>query len=136
MSEDLAWAAGLADGEGCISGTFNARYKFVSFEFSVANTNLAAVEEFQRIVGTGTVKRSAMIKAGVSYRPIYTWRARGRKAQASAHLLLPWLRIKKPQATFLQQVSILPRGGKRPLPIFYKVAQAVACARLKELNHV
>jgi len=130
MPERMAWAAGLADGEGSIFARILEGSK-VEFHFCVTNTDYEALEEFRQIVGCGGIYRLAKTKLG---RQAWMWSANGKVAQTAAAVLRPWLRIKAKQADVLLAVPIRLRGGLPRLTSFEIIGRAVALAELKRLN--
>lgn len=87
--EELAWAAGLFDGEGCTSWA-NARHRQPSM--SVAMTTEADVRRFHAAVGgIGTVvARNA--PSLESFQPQWRWRTAGRWS-CQAVLALLWFKL-------------------------------------------
>lgn len=69
---DLARAAGLFDGEGCISlGKHGHNYQLV---LRVSMTNRAAITDLHRILGGTTITAPAR---GASHKPVHIWSLRG-----------------------------------------------------------
>lgn len=52
---DLAWAAGIFEGEGCFSGQFDSRRSIYYPRASVSMTDFDVVDRFARIVGFGAL---------------------------------------------------------------------------------
>lgn len=79
--EELAWAAGFFDGEGCV-GCYAAGSQFYKnkekkyVKVAVANTDKSLLDRFQRIVGFGKVD-GPYIRKNSKWLPRYTYRANG-----------------------------------------------------------
>lgn len=93
--ENLAWAAGFFDAEGCFSTT--AR---VGVCASITQTNRELLDRFQSTVGLGKVYGPYQTHASDRYRrkPHYFFRAHGReRVQALLAMLWTWLGTAKRQ---------------------------------------
>lgn len=93
---ELAWAAGLFDGEGNAgthvsrTGPLGREYLYLTLQIGMADR--ATLERFAAAVGHGTVKgpyHSSSYKP--HHAPMYRWSVQGRKAEAVANKLLPFL---------------------------------------------
>lgn len=97
METDVAYLAGLFDGEGCVSVTTHrkgdATYTTRTLVFSQNDKNLCDL--FTNILGVGRVYRVA--RANERRKDHYQWRVNGKDAVRAAFLLLPYLRLKKEQ---------------------------------------
>lgn len=93
---ELAWAAGLFDGEGCIQIAKQTAGKNVNHTLvlSLAMVDTATVAAFQTIVRCGTIRKYANGKA----RPLYTWRIWNTEAVKVLQKLYPHLVTKVAQA--------------------------------------
>jgi hypothetical protein len=104
MSEELAWAAGLFDGEGCVvplgSGTIMARLSMADSE---------SVYRFHRAIGSGRVW--TMHRREHHHRPLETWEATGRTAILAMETLRPWLSSVK-IADYGYALDRAPNAGK------------------------
>jgi len=134
--EELAWAAGLADGEGSINANLDTDGVKIKFHFSVSNTDHAAVARFQQIVG-GRGRVIVNHPRADNRRTVWAWLSNGREAKHVLQALRPWLCIKAPQADVLLGVPLgrpdgAPRSRLSPLE---KIGQGVALMALRELNH-
>ncbi len=86
--EDLAWAAGLFEGEGCIYMHPNHTVPTVRVE--VTSTDLDVLEHFQQVVGFGTI--SPHVRAKPHHKLPYKWRGSGHeRSQALVAMFWPWL---------------------------------------------
>ena len=112
----LAYCAGIIDGEGCIrvKRTEWERYRgdrktpgyHASIQVKMVNRDAM---DFLAEVLSGTVR---VEKRGQSNRrPLYQWSLADLKAETALHMLLPFLRMKKPQAQLLIRLRDLQRDG-------------------------
>ena len=95
--EEIAYIAGLLDGEGCISinkgrDQSGAKYRLV---VCCANTDRAVLEFLYRMLG-GRIY--VISKSKWSRRTCWMWTTSSQQAGEILHILLPYLRIKKRQA--------------------------------------
>jgi hypothetical protein len=102
----LAYAAGIIDGEGSISLTWNSSRLTKDgsrpstapmLYLQMANTHRGVIDWFVRTFGVGTVIVAYRPKRP-NHRTAYGWRVRNRGACAVLEMLLPYLIIKRPQA--------------------------------------
>ena len=87
--EDLAWAAGLFEGEG--SFTFARRGKYVSIVAELGMTDEDRVKRFQEVLGIGnTTVHTKPIKT--HWKTMYLWKTGSFEGvQAVISMLWPWL---------------------------------------------
>ena len=94
---DLAWAAGLFDGEGTLGlykNSSTGRYCYIMFRVKMCTKG--DVEEFGRILGVKVRKYKAEKRA---WKPVYTVTLNGMgKVKKALEALLPYLRGKRKQA--------------------------------------
>lgn len=90
--QEIAWAAGLFEGEGCIS--FAPRNGRIRAVFQMAMTDQDVVERFAQIVGVGKVR--GPIPKGEGNQPQWCYRA-GMRAEIFylAELLGPFLGVRR-----------------------------------------
>lgn len=88
--EELAWASGLFEGEGCFTHNgVKTRRGPGSLATSIGSTDRDVLERFAQAVGFGKVG-GPYTTAG--YKPVYQWTAYGfEKMQAILAMLWPWL---------------------------------------------
>lgn len=111
----IAWAAGLFDGEGCVSigyippskrnDLLNPSYRLM---IKVTMGCKETVHEFGRIVGQGTFQDHVSKKKRVN--ASYSWIAMSRKAERVLILLRPYLITKVKEADVALQFMALPDG--------------------------
>lgn len=85
--ENLAWCAGLYEGEGCV--VYPDSHK-ASFDLRISSTDLDVLESMVDRCGLGSIS-GPHPPNGFGKKPFYTWSARGRAAIALALLMRPWL---------------------------------------------
>lgn len=98
---ELAWLAGIVDGEGTITLVRHNRNKFRSPVISVASTTYELLLEVQRIAGGGSISSKKVY--ATHHKPSWTWALQRRKALALIEALIPYLRepLKLTRAQFL-----------------------------------
>jgi hypothetical protein len=92
MSLEVAWAAGLFEGEGCISATKDVRkYGGISWypNLTLGMTDKDVVERFQRIVGVGVLYVRQW--PGEKKKDLWVWSVQNRADfEKVMELLQPW----------------------------------------------
>lgn len=83
---DIAWAAGLFEGEGCFTSGGSGG---AAMRATVTSTDRDVLERFARIVGFGTILEKRL--GSTKWKPCGTWSAGGDDAVALYELLLPHL---------------------------------------------
>jgi len=110
----VAWAAGLFDGEGCISigRTRNAKAVgrpaqcrlFYIPRLLVRMTSVGSLRHFQRAFHAGTISGPELNPRHITYRPVYTWSIRTRDGiQTILMAMLPYLTVKRREALLMLQ---------------------------------
>ena len=116
---ELAWAAGLFDGEGSLGVYRHTQYhggkKYVGLHLIVklAMCNQQAVEKFGEIVGEGKVNQSP--RPTNSGRLVWTWNTGGVRAGLVLTKLLPYLVVKREQAELGLVFRAIVRKNSRGL---------------------
>lgn len=108
---DVAYSAGIFDGEGCISvspyRTPDGRERF-HCDIFLGMQSRSTLEFFQRTVGTGKIQRR---------KDIWMLSASGAKAAHVLKTVLPFLRTKKVEAQlFLEFAATFSARGPKPTP--------------------
>jgi len=115
---DLAYLAGIFDGEGCIvihkrktgKGILHPGYHI---EVNLANTNEWIVRQFQFSFGGNIYLRK---KQTCQSRTIWAWQVSARKALDFLAVIKAYLKLKRAQAEIaITFQSSKTRGGSRPL---------------------
>lgn len=88
--EELAWAGGLFEGEGCFTGKEKGRHYQVTAK--VRMTDRDPLERFVRAVGVGEVKGPFEHHSGHGRKPFYSWAVQSfEHFQAVVAMLWPFL---------------------------------------------
>lgn len=143
MSKELAWAAGLFDGEGCIhigcvpksKGRLSPSYRcMIKLTMGCERT----VRRFGGIVGTGTFQKHK--PRGKRINASFSWQAHCKKAGRILELLNPYLITKSKEAEVALKFLSLPSGtvggagGNKPVNrhiLQRKHNLMIECAKLK-----
>lgn len=119
-STHLAWAAGLIDGEGCLSITKHpachykkaVRDRYVPL-LKVTMCHKDTIERLQRLFNTGSFSHSVKMPVRSD---TYTWLCNAKQAKPVLQMLLPYFVTKYDEALVLLEYLNLPpapRGGNR-----------------------
>ncbi len=95
---DLAWAAGIVDGEGYI-GTYLAHTRTGScyvLKLTVVNTDIRMLERFKLIFGVGSISSKKVYAS--NHKPRWDYYVSSKKAQQVLELIQPYLVAKADQA--------------------------------------
>lgn len=96
---DIGWAAGIIDGEGCISAYGYAKKKSTGknwcFSVAVANTDIRILHRLKELWGGKIIKMSAQ---PLENRPCWRWYLYSQKACEFLQVLRPYLVSKGEQA--------------------------------------
>lgn len=93
---DLAYTAGIIDGEGCINiSRRQGKHQSTRLQVSVVNTNEWLCQWLKMQFG-GIVRSRRAYKP--NHKPSYSWQLGHKKASEFLRLILPYLNIKKPNA--------------------------------------
>ncbi len=126
---EIAYLAGIFDGEGCISIVWrdNPLNTSVALRCEVGMTDLHPLSLFQRIFG-GSIKRR--VPTG-NYKLLYHWQINYRRAETLLHALEPYLTVKKEKANLALSLLVLPRGSS---PRKLELAELITPHRTKNQN--
>lgn len=110
MSEEIAYIAGLFDGEGCVSVYHEktTKYRLARIQASLSNTNLPIVEYLKDCFG-GYVK-TRILPSGKLCK---SWSVSCRKAAEVLTQLIPYLKIKRGQAELALRIFALTNRERR-----------------------
>ena len=113
MKAELAWAAGLFDGEGCVAitrqkpvGNKSPQYRLV---LKLAMCSKEAVLRFGGIIKYGSL---SVYKAGKRTSAAYVWTISCRQAQCALKVLRPFLIAKAKETNVVLEFCSLPDGRK------------------------
>jgi|SRR5688572_15077254 len=88
-SEEIAWAAGLFEGEGCFS--YDKTYG--SCRMIVGSTDLDVLDKFKNIMGIGSITKD---KEKPNRKPAWRWQTTNREEfDYGSDLLRPWLGVRR-----------------------------------------
>jgi hypothetical protein len=99
---DIAWAAGLFEGEGCCSSALKRPHQT---HMTVTSTDRDVLLHFQSVIGAGKVRPKPMPADKPHWTPGWTWEAAGDDAVAALLLLLPYLGERR-RARALELITI------------------------------
>lgn len=133
--EDLAYAAGIVDGEGCIVAKRSAvKFRgFPAYSLSVI-VGMADPEAVDWLKGTFGGYIYGYDQKGAGKRPMHRWMLSGLRCQYFLKLLLPYLKVKRDQAEVAIGFPARPRSGRRGRPLEIIEQQEAAYWRLRELK--
>lgn len=111
--EELAWAGGFFEGEGCISQAKKASN--IAFRLSLVNTDLEDLERFHRAVGgVGKVYGPYSYKDRPTHKPQWQWVCqRFETAQAVLAMLWPGLSTRRRETARETLAACTPRRKAR-----------------------
>ena len=90
---DLAWAAGLFEGEGCFSAK-RRKQGMIQLSAVITSTDLEVLETFNRVIGEGHICGPFDLK-NPRWRPAYHWTANGEAVVRVYDKLEPWLHSRR-----------------------------------------
>lgn len=109
---ELAYIAGIIDGEGTITLMRHHSNQTPSPEISVANTSLRLLQHLKKTIGSGVIIRKKIYSK--KHTPSYTWTLRSNAALELMKAVLPWLLIKDKRAQLILKdyKRLTPRNGR------------------------
>jgi|KBSSwiStaDraftv2_1062776.scaffolds.fasta_scaffold18760_3 hypothetical protein len=107
---DLAWVAGLIDGEGCLhAGRNNGNNgRYLGLHLTVQMCDRRAVKNIHRIAAIGTVR--LLKPSGPTRRPLWKWCSSSQQAATFLEAILPYMVTKKPQAVLFIRLAREQKG--------------------------
>ncbi len=99
--EEIAWAAGVIEGDGYIyAGTedrgWSTGRRHLTYIVSVAMTDLDIVERLKRVFGRGTLNGPYLYKSSLGNKPMYRWRVGAKRDVCHViELIRPWLGLRR-----------------------------------------
>ena len=102
---DLAWFAGIIDGEGCIRGYRTKVIKGksgVNLSVTVQMTSKRTIVNLKRIAKMGTILEKKRVK---HYRQIYVWAVWAQQGAKLLKEILPFLYTKQKQAKIFLKIA-------------------------------
>jgi len=116
---DIAYAAGIFDGEGHVGGTVHSHEKYPELRIGVTNTNRTLIRWFEETFGGWTQERSRP-----GNRTCYEWHPTGETTDWFLKLIVPFLKVKQQQARLALVYRTLTRrqsARERRLRIIEKI---------------
>src|SRR5260221_2107931 len=104
-SHQLAWAAGIVDGEGCI---FIGAGVSLRVRVGVTNTDIRMIERLKELFGGNAAYRRRNDR-NPNHKNIWDWEVAAKKAEACLKEVLPYLVCKRDQA----ELALLARSYVR-----------------------
>lgn len=133
MNTDLAWCAGIIDGEGTITLSDSGKGSIVP-RILLTMTHEATVQRVHSILKIGNVTRPVAKQAN-HHKQKFSWSLGGAPAILVIRLLYPYLFTKKPQADLAIEYAekcMLGRGNKASEAT--KILRQVLADEMRELN--
>ena len=134
--EELAYLAGIIDGEGCISlstGKTSRRIRH-STQVFIGNTDERLIHWLhQRFGGSIGVRQ----RQNASHKPLWYWLVSGAAIEPILRATLPYLRLKHAQACLVLEYrsTIAPIGSNQPTPVEVVSQREQLKSNLSVLNH-
>lgn len=103
-NEELAYLAGLFDGEGCVSIVHHRRKNrkggamYHELYIGIANTYWPVIDWVHKSLGYGTIHKKRAAGMPGARKDIWYWETANRKAEQFLALIRPYLKIKVAQA--------------------------------------
>ncbi len=104
---DLAYTAGIIDGEGSIGLYIHRGKGDYVLRVEVGNTNEWLIQWLKFAFGGSTRLHSGQPE---NHKPLWCWQIQGVKALGFLELVYPYLRLKKPQAGVAIEFQKVRRG--------------------------
>ena len=96
-SENLAYLAGIMDGEGMVTiSNHSQRDRVYLPKVAVNMTHRQMLQDLADVFG-GNVRDKPVLPTQLNNKPQFIWQLTGQKAVHVCEKLLPWLRIKRAQ---------------------------------------
>ena len=112
--EERAYIAGLVDGDGCLRIAFVGPRKQYQYPmFLIGMTHEGVLLWLRSKLETGTLKLNnhTSLKRNPRWKPQWTVRLHGRRAQLLCQALLPYLKVKREQAECIIEFPVEGRSG-------------------------
>ena len=132
---DLAWAAGIIDGEGCITlykSRTNTGTAYV-MKMTVTNTSMSMLQRLQTLFACGYIGYKC--RYSLRHKPCAIWEVTTKNAEQVLRLIQPYLFVKAEecQLALLSRTLINPHGSNKRNE--NRVALDRLLLRMKELKH-
>lgn len=93
-NEQLAYAAGFFDGEGCVSFTLEKNNKSASISATIGNTNKEVLDYIHKVFGGRT---SFYLSNNDKHKDVHSWDINGRECIHFLTAIKPWTIVKYEQ---------------------------------------
>jgi hypothetical protein len=137
LDTDLAYLAGLIDGEGTITiGRITRPGLRYQAKLLLVNTDLHLVEHAQTVTGVGIIYRSKADQTGVipaNWNPVHRWQVVARQACAAIQLVRPYLVAKADLADLVLSMPTRSKG-RGPNDAAILIEQARIFELVRDLN--
>lgn len=94
--EEVAWLAGVFDGEGTVR--WPRRRKVTTVALSMTNTSLKLLERLREVSGTGIITDRSHSRRSPLHSPVWVWTCHGQNAKDILRKIEPWLIVKQEAA--------------------------------------
>lgn len=108
---EVAWFAGLFDGEGSVVMKHRARARG-SVYISITNTVLPLLEKVRTFTGVGRIEFKPVSEKNPKHADCYTWICGGTQAREILRQVRPWLIVKAERADAVLEGRIFPRQSR------------------------
>lgn len=126
--DDLVYMAGIIDGEGCITSSgVNSRGNGRVW-MSIVNTDMRLMSWIQSTFGGSICERKHQPGRKIAYQ----WTLTGVKQQELLGQIIPYLKLKRGQASLAVAMPIVPPGTA--LDANSKQLRLALCTMIRELN--
>ena len=122
---DAAYLAGVIDGEGCFAVSLSSNHIYAALE--LAGCEQAFIQSLCALAGTGAVARTPFRKP--PFRQSYRWRVSLKSSMFLIEQVLPFLKLKHPQAVLFLQLSSF-----QPTSVLHSPQQRDLINRIQHLN--
>lgn len=109
-SEEVAWLAGLFDGEGGLAWPRKGSVHQV--RLTITNTNFALLQRVVAVTGTGTIG-SRRKRSNPRHADAANWSVYGQRAHDLLSLMMPWLIVKLQNAEIVLTAVAQWKAGER-----------------------
>lgn len=136
LENDIAYCAGLFDGEGCIiirrHKTSLDRSDLYSLMITLTNTNHIAVDTMMSVFDCGSIMKHIRIPPS---RDCYVWQCYGRNAFIVLSILKPYIKLKSKQIEVIEEFMKIPKTrGQHRTPFDVTEKRQYLKDTLSELN--
>lgn len=111
-TENLAWLAGIIDGEGCIFSTPVGKKgrRGTQLSFTLGMSHQSTIRRVKKYFQMGTVRRREIKSPRKKLH--WRWEVHCQRATACVRLILPYLHTKKKQAVLFLKIADSQKGNR------------------------